>query len=162
MNESNHFPVPTAELHEYLPHRDPMIWVDQVLDCGRDEQGIFGTCRVQVHAGSNFRSANGEVRPSSVVEWIAQGYGFMKACHRRGEGHGVKGFGRAFLAGISECEVDLSRLGSETSVRVSVREVRDMHPAYIVEGSVTSEDGTKSFGRARITVFGGELPITQH
>ncbi len=39
-----------------------------------------------------------------------------------------------------------------------VEEVREMHPAYIVDGRVTSLDGAREFGSARITVFGGEIP----
>jgi len=152
------FPIPTAELYEYLPHRSPMIWVDEVLHCGRNEKGLFGTCRVDLTRDRGFRSADGSVRTSALIEWIAQGYGYVKASHRRAEGFGLAGFGRAVLVGISDCDVNLSELKDENAIHVHVRELRAMHPAYVIEGKVTNEGGEKIFGCARITVFGGEVP----
>ena len=42
----------------------------------------------------------------------------------------------------------------ETAVLIRVHEVRELPPAYLVEGSVLSRDGKKTFGSARIKVFG--------
>ena len=151
-------PVPTSELHGYLPHRPPMVWVDEVLSYGNEGKGPFGTCRVDISYDRGFRGADGKVRTSAVVEWIAQSYGYVKASKRRADGFGTEGFGRAFLVGITDCEVDLSTLGDDPCVLVHVRELRDMHPAYVIEGRVTSEDGARLFGQARIKVFGGEIP----
>ncbi len=154
-----HGPIPTSEFHAYLPHRPPMVWVDEVLSYANDGKGPYGICRVLINRDRGFHAAHSKVRPSAVVEWIAQGYGYVKAAYRRAEGFGTEGFGRAFRVGITDCEVDLSALGSEENyVHVHVRELRDMHPAYVIEGKITSEDGTSQFGHARIKVFGGEIP----
>lgn len=154
------FPVPVGDLRAYLPHRPPMIWVDEVLETHQGERGLRGTCRVQINRDRGFMAADGNVRPSAVIEWIAQGYGFVKAAHRRQEGYGLAGFGRAFLVAISNCDVNLQGLQGMQAVLVHVEEVREMHPAYIVDGKVTSLDGKIEFGSARLTVFGGEIPET--
>lgn len=150
--------VSTEELRAYLPHRPPMIWVDEVLEASSGERGLIATCKVDIRRDRGFVAGNGAVRPSAVVEWIAQGYGFAKAFRRREEGFGLAGFGRAFLVAIANCEVNLEGIEGQDAVLVHVEEVREMHPAYIVDGRVTSLDGAREFGRARITVFGGEIP----
>jgi predicted hotdog family 3-hydroxylacyl-ACP dehydratase len=150
--------IPTSELEGYLPHRPPMVWVDEVLSYGNEGKGPFGVCRVSLGEDRPFHGADGKVRVSAAVEWIAQSYGYVKASIRRAEGGGTEGFGRAFLVGITDCDVDLSSLGNEKFVHVHVKELRDMHPAYVVEGKITSEDGIRQYGQARIKVFGGEIP----
>lgn len=156
--DPSQFPVSVGELRTYLPHRPPMVWVDEVLSTARGENGLAGTVKIELRRDRSFFDAAGSLRPSAVVEWIAQGYGFAKACRRREDGFGLAGFGRAFLVAISNCDVDLSGIEGQPAVLVHVSEVREMHPAYIVDGRVTSLDGAREFGRARITVFGGEIP----
>ncbi len=162
MSEDSHVfqsVVPTSELHAYLPHRPPMIWVDEVISYANAGKGPHGICRVDIGRDRGFRGGDGKIRTSAIVEWIAQGYGYVKAANRRAEGFGTAGFGRAFLVGITDCDVDLSSLSeADQAVHVHVRELRDMHPAYVVEGKVTSVDGARHFGQARIKVFGGEIP----
>jgi hypothetical protein len=138
-----------------------MLWVDEVIEAQCGESGLVGICKVYLRRERSFMAANGSVRPSAVVEWIAQGYGFVKASHRRREGFGLSGFGRAFLVSIGNCEVNLAGIEHSDAVLVHVKEVREMHPAYIVDGRVTSLDGSLVLGSARLTVFGGENPAKQ-
>ncbi|HEY8278081.1 MAG TPA: hypothetical protein VIH99_00565 [Bdellovibrionota bacterium] len=152
-------PVPTSDLGDYLPHRAPMVWVDEILEVNQSTNGPQGICRVVLGHDRAFHAADGSPRASTVVEWIAQAYGYVKAFHRRAGGFGVAGFGRAILVGISDCEADLSGIEEEQSLLVHVREMRNLHPAYVLEGSVTNEAGSRVYGKARLQVFGGaELP----
>jgi hypothetical protein len=146
----------TSELREFLPHRPPLVWVDEVLSFSDGPDGPSGICRVLLTPGRAFHGPHG-VRPSSVLEWIAQGYGFMKSALRLEQGLGPAK-GRVFLVGVNDVEIDLAGIESEKSVLVHVREQRNLHPAYLLEGRVTAEDGTRVFGRARMKVFAGELP----
>ena len=135
-----------------------MLWVDEVLHCEPEGPHPGGVCRVRLAEPRAFHGADGKVRPSAVVEWIAQSYGFVKACAHLLAARPEQGADRAFLVGINDCEVNLSGLAAERSVLVHVRELHNFHPAYVLEGKVTSEDGLRVFGSARIKVFAGEAP----
>jgi predicted hotdog family 3-hydroxylacyl-ACP dehydratase len=149
------FPVPTSLLSAYLPHRAPFVWVNDVISISTGADGPSGICRVKFSGDSAFLGGKGKPRVSSVVEWIAQAYGFVKACHHLEGGGGEPPAERAFLVGISDCEVDLSALGEECSVLVEVFERRVLHPAYLLEGVVKSEHDCRVFGRASLKVFSG-------
>jgi predicted hotdog family 3-hydroxylacyl-ACP dehydratase len=153
--------VSTGELRAYMPHRPPMVWVNEVLETKKGERGLVGTCLVDLRIKSHFHRADGTVRPSAIIEWIAQGYGYAKACQRKKEGFGLTGFGRALLMAISNCEVSLGEIEKQDAVIVHVTEVREMHPVYMVDGKVTNLSGDRVFGSARITVLGGEVPSTE-
>ncbi len=154
------FPLSTSALRSFLPHRPPMVWIDEVLSCKSGETGIIAVCRCSLLGERSFKNANGTVRPSTIVEWIAQGYGFAKACHHLSTGHSNEGFGRAYLVGITECEIDMAEIMAESAVLIEVEEVREFPPAYIVDGKVTSENGLRIFGSARIKVFGDVVVLS--
>jgi predicted hotdog family 3-hydroxylacyl-ACP dehydratase len=148
------FPVSTLQLQEYLPHRPPMVWVDEVIHCGVGPNGLLsGTCKVKLSGDRHFFSANGTIRASALIEWIAQSYGFAKACQQYALSDQAVGLRKAYLVGITECEVNISGIEEEDAVLVQIEESHALVPAYIVDGKVTSADGQKIFGTARIKTF---------
>ena len=147
------FPVPTERLSSYLPHRPPFAWVSEVVSLSTGPEGPGGVCRVRMSADSAFYGPGGIPRASSVVEWIAQAYGFVKACHHLNGAEGGAPTARAFLVGINDCEVDLTGVAAEASLLVEVFERRVLHPAYLLDGVVKSESGSREIGRARLKVF---------
>jgi predicted hotdog family 3-hydroxylacyl-ACP dehydratase len=145
--------MPCDQLSTFLPHRAPFVWVSEVISISNGVDGPSGVCRVRLSEGSAFLGRDGKPRASSVVEWIAQAYGFVKACHHLSGNSETRPSERAFLVGINDCEVNLAGAEQETSLLVEVFERRVFHPAYLLDGVVQSECGTREFGRARIKVF---------
>lgn len=152
---SPQFPMPTSLLAAYLPHRAPFVWVSEVISVSVGPDGPSGICRVRLTEDAAFFGAGGEIRASSVVEWIAQAYGFVKACHHLGSGQAEPSPERALLVGINDCEVNLTAAEQEASLLVEVFERRVLHPAYLLDGAVKSECGTRVYGRARLKIFSG-------
>lgn len=151
-------PIPTSELAEHLPHRAPMLWVDEVVSyaAAHGDNLLHGVCRAYLTPGRHFFGDDGALRVSSPIEWIAQSYGFVKSCVRISQGLGPAR-GRVFLVGVNDVDVDLAGIRGEKTVLVHVRETRDLEPAFLLDGSVTSEDGTRIFAKLKMKVFAGEM-----
>jgi hypothetical protein len=124
------FPVRVSTLADYLPHRPPMVWIEQVL--AADLTG--GICLARY--GENDFASGLTFAP---VEWIAQAFGYARACHDRLSG-GTSRLDRAFVAAVSDLtwSAPLPRAGV---VRIEARVVREMAPLLLVRGTVTTEDG---------------------
>jgi predicted hotdog family 3-hydroxylacyl-ACP dehydratase len=146
------YPVLTSQLTAFLPHRAPMIWVDSVLGWSIGPQGVSGTCSVTLRSDQLYYDQNGELLPSAAIEWIAQSWGYVKACQAMDSG-ALKDIGRAFLVGVNECSVNFKGVAKNTELRVFVEEFRSLPPACIVQGRVTNIDATIIYGTAKIKVF---------
>src|SRR3989338_2473617 len=142
-------PIPTSKLFEFLPHRPPMVWVDELQSVEIGPTGLQASLIVNLQRPRYFHHYPAKVRPSALIEWIAQSYGFAKAyaAHRTGETGGLK---RAYLVGITEAEVCSAGLETESAVVVKVVEVRELPPACIVDGEITNIRGDRIYGKARI------------
>lgn len=68
--------IPIQELLPYLPHRPPMVWVDEVTKFSSTD----GECLVMIKADALYMSSNG-LRASSCLEFIAQAFGFVWSCY---------------------------------------------------------------------------------
>ena len=73
------FPLHVRELEEWIPHRQPMVWIDEVLSA----DGVQGECLVRLRADALYMGPGGVIRPSSMIEWIAQGYAFVRAAQTK-------------------------------------------------------------------------------
>ena len=130
-----------------------MVWVDEVLSLRPTENGIAGECLVRLHADALYRMPDGSIRPSAIIEWIAQSYGYVKACQFKTGAFGEAKMKRAYLVGVTQCEAHVALLATETELVVFVEEVRELPPASIVQGKVASRDGTRAYGSALIKLF---------
>src|SRR5687768_16243919 len=89
------FPVPVAKLSGFLPHRPPMVWVEEVVEV--DETG--GLCGLSLEASAPYLT-DGKIRRSSYIEWMAQSFAFVEACRKPNDR-----LETAFLVGIRDLEV---------------------------------------------------------
>src|SRR5690242_13635939 len=93
--------VPVKEIEPYLPHRPPMVWIDDVLVFSEKA----GECRVILKPDGHYFGLEG-LRATSCLEFIAQAYGFISVCH-----HiyimdpNSKPLSKAFLASIKNAEM---------------------------------------------------------
>jgi predicted hotdog family 3-hydroxylacyl-ACP dehydratase len=151
-NGTINFPLPIYKLARYVPHRQPMIWVDEVTRASEQD----GECRVILKADSLYM--DGEfIRPTSFVEWMAQSFAFVRAtlAHR----HHVdlaRPVTEAFLVGIRDAKFEIDptsiRLGEVPSLLVRVSNFRNFGPIISFDGEVILESGARVM-KASIKVY---------
>ncbi len=141
-------PVPARDLFEALPHRPPMVWVDEVIVA--DETG--GTCRVDLKHDGLYLT-DGSLRPSSLIELMAQSFGYIIAANqRRSPSDGPK-ISKAFLISISNSKLEYRPdIGAGRSVNVHISNVRTIGSVTLFNGSVLLSDGTP-LGTADLKVY---------
>ena len=67
------FPLRTEELTGFLPHRNPMVWVDRIMHVSA-QQGS-----TEVTLNHRLMLDRGRVHVGALVEFLAQSYGFIMA-----------------------------------------------------------------------------------
>lgn len=149
------FPIPVDRLYEWVPHRPPLVWVDEVV--GVTESG--GECLVRLDPTARYMGANGAIRPSSFIEWMAQAYAYVRAAQQVA---GVRPTAsaapkRAYLVSIASFtyqrdEVERGRGAAIGELKARVEEGRTIGPITLVDGVVTDNAG-KVWARAKLKVF---------
>jgi predicted hotdog family 3-hydroxylacyl-ACP dehydratase len=59
--------APFGPVADYLPHRPPMLLIDEIVEATRDRI----TCRTTIHPDCVF-ARDGAVHPSAMIEFVAQ------------------------------------------------------------------------------------------
>jgi predicted hotdog family 3-hydroxylacyl-ACP dehydratase len=129
--------IPVREIEKYLPHRPPMVWVDEVVSFSEKK----GECRVRLQADGHYM--DGELlRPTACLEIIAQAYGFISVCH-----HiyildpNSKPLSKAFLASMKNAELPsleiLSQVHPGDQLSITISGVRQMGPIVMFTGRIT-------------------------
>lgn len=133
------FPVAASQLGQYLPHRAPALWIDEVVSVAPNE----GVCRVHLKAAAHYADARGRIRDSSFVEWIAQAYGFVAACHILcGIAPEEKLPEKTFLVQVRDLELSedpaASLIFDGDWICVHVKRTHRLGPLALIEGEVRS------------------------
>lgn len=90
--------IPAPDIQKYIPHRPPMVWIDYVTAYGATE----GAATIEIKGDALYMSPEG-LRPSSLIEMIAQTYGFVWICHvTRNLDPTSKGMSVAMLAAFKD------------------------------------------------------------
>lgn len=124
-----------------------MVWVDWVL--AADKEG--GTCAVDLKPDALYADAAGNTIAFAPIEWLAEAYGYARACYELRAGTGNKGASRAFLAGVSDLEIR-SKLPASGRILLDVRLTREMLPLALVDGTVKTEAGDV-IAKARLKLY---------
>jgi len=134
--------VPVQTVEAYLPHRPPMVWIDDVLSYSEKQ----GHCRIRLKAEGLYMEGD-TLRASSCLEFIAQAYGFISVCH-----HiyimdpDSKPLSKAFLASIKDAQLPspeiLSSLRAGTELTIHIDGVRAMGPIVMFRGKIMQDDRT--------------------
>lgn len=147
----------TPDFRELLPHRDPMIWIDQILMASTDE-GLAET----VLKENELYFDQGVFYPSAYIELIAQAYAYTMAINGKRDGKELKG---CYLTTIDKMQsTRASTLKPGDTLITSVKTVRNLHPAYVLEGKIYNLNNEK-LCEAKIKGFafftGDQLPFEQ-
>lgn len=134
----------------YVPHRPPMVWVDEIMSFGETD----GECRIHINAGGLFLGPEG-LRKTSCLEFIAQSYGYCSVAYDHKIDPNAKPLKNAFLASFKDAVfADAARfaqvkIGDDVTVRFSG--VRKLGPIVIFSGSAHHQGD--ELCRAQIKVF---------
>ncbi len=130
------FPLSARELEPWMPHRPPMLWVDEVVEL----QPKKSICRTLISPSRPFFDSHG-FRPSVSMELIAQSYGLAGIAERLIKGKGkLEAVHQAFLAAITQAEI----LGSpevEEWVTIETSTTREFGPLILFQGQVIGKNG---------------------
>jgi len=137
--------ISTVELQPYVPHRPPMIWVDEITDVN-DAGGIGHTL---IKAKELYLTDN-IVRPSAYIEFIAQTYAFVQSIRARNAG--IRELHqRALLVAIKDFSIQPhTPISVGTMVRTEVTKGREMGPITIIHGKVFSGDDLLALGEVKV------------
>ena len=142
-------PIHVQQILHHAPHRPPMSWVDEILSCG----ATAGECQVRVRRDAHYMGPEG-LRPSSLIEFIAQAYGFMNIAHELlTYGADAKPLKRAFLAAVNDASwaapSTLADVRDGDVLNVKITGVRRIGPIASLSGQVLR--GSRSHGEAEIS-----------
>lgn len=147
------FPIDVRELEEWIPHRPPMLWISEVSWA----DATSGECVARIEPEGHALGKDGIMRSSSMIEWIAQSYAFVRAAQAlTGAGPAHAKPKRVFLVAINDARFEyLDRPGlldGENSFRVRVKTDRELGPLSLVEGKVLSRSG-ELLASAKLKLF---------
>lgn len=133
------FPMAVSLLEPWTPHRDEMIWIDEVLWAKEDS----GACSIELKKDGLYMS-HGQIRRSAMIEFVAQSFAYIRATQ------GLLGLGpamskpkRAFLVGAKDAQFNIK---NEKSVSIGQRlviqiaNIRTMASFVLYQGQVLSQD----------------------
>ena len=149
--EQIRFPITVDKLQGCLPHREPMLWITQVNWVDPEA----GECLVQLDPEAHYM--NGEtIRRTSAIEWIAQAYGFIRACQNRivHSEEEIRNISKAYLISIHEMEYSDNfnlLLRDVASLIVRVKRLRELNPIHIIHGEIiTLQDEKVASGKVKV------------
>ena len=137
-NEQPTLPVDVRTLAKWIPHRDPMIWIDQITDFNAEGGEAVVTLKEDA-----LYMTDGQLRPTATIEFVAQTYGFVAACQNLSRPAGERSsIQKAFLVGIRNADLDkVGVLRAGTVVKIRVGNVKFVGPVQILDGHVSLENG---------------------
>ncbi len=132
--------IKVREVETYLPHRPPMVWIDEVLSFSEKQ----GHCRLQLKADALYLNETG-LRSTSLIEFIAQAYGYISACHHYFIlDRNSKPLSKAFLASIKNAKMPteeiLETLKVGDELFIAIDRVRQLGPIVSFRGIVTHNE----------------------
>ena len=132
-------PISAREIQHYIPHRPPMVWIDEVLNYSADG----GECLIRLKPNSLYLSERG-LRATSCLEFIAQAYGFCWIAYvTRVKDPGASPMSRAFLAAFKDAVFAapdrLARVKAGDTLTVKITKRRPMGPIAAFKGQVLHE-----------------------
>lgn len=125
--------MPISKVLNYVPHRPPMVWVDEIITF--DENS--GECAVMVKNDAHFLGPEG-LRATSCLEFIAQSYGYCSVAFTLEKDPNSAPLKKAFLASFKDVKwAEPSRMAKVAvgdELRVKFEGVRHIGPITMFDG----------------------------
>lgn len=140
-------PLPVSLLQAALPHRAPMVWIDEVLH-GHDHGGL---CRVRIKSDMLYAYPDGSLLKYAGIEWVAQAYGYSRAASEV-QNENPASAANVFLVGIRTTL--MKKIPSSTrSLLVETKLFKELPPLALVDGVVRCEDSGEEFMNVQLKLF---------
>lgn len=139
------FPIPVLDLIPALPHRPPMVWIDEVHLAGTES----GSCAINLSHGRLDIDDDGYCLPFAPVEWVAEAFGYSRACRALGDGATIH-VKRALLVGVVSFEL-LRRIAAVGRIFVDWQLKRELSSLAIIDGTIRRNDDI--LAKVQIKVF---------
>lgn len=143
--------ISTTDLLNWIPHRSPMLWVDEVLSFSSEG----GECLVRLKPDAHYMT-DGKLRATSLVEFMAQAYGFILICNVRSQDPDAVAFRDTFLVAVTDAHFEdlklFPEIYSEPILYVRIGRPRSLGSIYVFSGSVWTAQN-RCIGKAQIKVF---------
>jgi predicted hotdog family 3-hydroxylacyl-ACP dehydratase len=123
-----------------------MVWIDEVT--AASDTG--GECRIKVKPDALYMS-DGNLRPSSYIEFLAQSFGYTSAAHARANGSDATAPKKAFLVSVSRCETAPDAEGV-SEIRVILTNVKPVGAIVLFDGEVLDQN-SRVLCRASLKVY---------
>ncbi len=122
----------SAAIEQLIPHRAPMRWVEELLDC--TETTATATTRFPAE---HFAVVNGMVIETALVECMAQTV--AAALGQRMQAGGKSGTANnGMLAAVSNFKIH-SRPPLDQTLTIEVREVKRLGPMLMITGKISCD-----------------------
>ena len=141
-------PLETKVLESWLPHRPPMVWVKKIL--WSDEDG--GECLVDLNE-IPLASTDGFLRQSSMIEIMAQSFGFVMAHYHYHFKSQYTGFKKTFVISYKKMSFSQYNIKDTQTLRVKVNKEREISTIAFVNGKVSSNDGNIIYCEGQLKLF---------
>ncbi|MGN1058774.1 MAG: hypothetical protein ACI4Q7_05425, partial [Candidatus Avelusimicrobium sp.] len=139
------------EIKQILPHREPMLLVDEILSVTEPDARVKSVVRPD-HL---FLRADGTLSPEALIETVAQSFAACEAQRRELAGMSTDGGG--YMASVREFEIFLPvRAGDELVTRVTLKD--DFMGTRIVAGEVFRGEEKAAAGTVYIFMWEGKTP----
>jgi predicted hotdog family 3-hydroxylacyl-ACP dehydratase len=135
------------DLADYVPHRPPMLWIDEVLEVSED--GLSGKCALTVKEDALHQQSG--VKKFAPLEWIAQAYAFISAHSMKGRGEKPRA-AEMFLAAMTDVRLTDRERKTGERFEILVRRTHSVGPFSLLEGQVFDATG-ESIAQAQLKVY---------
>jgi len=146
------YPLSTTELFAWVPHRPPMVWVDEVLTVNE----VGGEAQTLLKEDGLYFDETG-LRPTAFIEMIAQTYAFVTIC----QNHQILTSqeppkARVFLAALRDVQFAQAEVYKNITVGqtllIKVGPAKIVGPIRIIEGWVY-DSGAHLLCQANLKVY---------
>jgi predicted hotdog family 3-hydroxylacyl-ACP dehydratase len=115
-----------------------MVWVDEVI--ALTEHG--GTCSATLDPEGFYMNAEGALKPTSLIEFVAQSYGYVRGLQEVQQNPQATRSQDVFLVSIGHANFAESQpTGGKILIQVEL--YKELGPLLLVRGSVTTESGAE-------------------
>lgn len=129
----------SAAIEQLIPHRPPMRWVDDLVDCTETTATVTTRFTPQ-----HFAVSNGAVAETALVECVAQTV--AAALGQRMRAGGKSGAAnQGMLAAVSNFKI-VSPPPLDKTATISVREVKRLGPMLLIAATISCEGQTIATG----------------
>lgn len=120
----------SAAIEQLIPHRDPMRWVDALIDC----TATTATATARFTA-DHFAVASGSVIETALVECLAQTVAAALGHRMRASGNSAAA-NNGMLAAVSNFKI-LTPPPLDQVLTIEVREVKRLGPMLMITGKIS-------------------------